>query len=52
MTVMKSKIEFALLFLLGFVLGLVLLANDARAQQSVSDKDAPTGVNTGAEVIL
>jgi len=36
---MKSKIEFTLLFLLGFVLGLVLLANDARAQQTGADKD-------------
>jgi hypothetical protein len=32
MTVRESKIEFALLFLLGFVLGLVLLANDTLAQ--------------------
>ncbi len=38
---MKSKIGFTLLFLLGFVLGLVLLANDARAQQPASDKDKP-----------
>ena len=36
---MKGKIEFALLVLLGFVLGLVLLANDARAQQPAADKD-------------
>jgi len=36
---MKSKIEFTLLFLLGFVLGLVLLASDARAQQPAADKD-------------
>jgi hypothetical protein len=38
---MKSKIEFTLLFLLGFVLGLVLLANDTRAQSpatKVNDK--------------
>jgi hypothetical protein len=35
---MKSKLEFTLLFLLGFVLGLVLLANDARAQQPAADK--------------
>ena len=35
---MKSKIEFTLLFLLGFVLGLVLLASDARAQQPGADK--------------
>jgi hypothetical protein len=34
---MKSKIGFTLLFLLGFVLGLVLLANDARAQQPPAD---------------
>jgi hypothetical protein len=44
MTVRESKIEFALLFLLGFVLGLVLLANDARAQQIASEKTS-TGVN-------
>src|ERR1044072_3528821 len=30
---MKDRILFALLFLLGFLLGLVLLTNDARAQQ-------------------
>jgi hypothetical protein len=36
---MKSKIGFALLFVLGFVMGLVLLANDARAQQPAVDKD-------------
>ena len=36
---MKSKIEFTLLFLLGFVLGLVLLANDARSQQPDPDKN-------------
>jgi hypothetical protein len=36
---MKSKIGFTLLFLLGFVLGLVLLVNDARAQQPAADKD-------------
>jgi hypothetical protein len=35
---MKSKIEFTLLFLLGFVLGLVLLATDARAQEPAPDK--------------
>ena len=35
---MKSKIEFTLLFLLGFLLGLVLLASDARAQQPEADK--------------
>ena len=35
---MKSKIEFTLLFLLGFVLGLVLLASNARAQQPEADK--------------
>jgi len=44
---MKSKIEFTVLFLLGFVLGLVLLSNDARAQQQASgktdkDKTQPT----------
>src|SRR5215471_12400425 len=37
---MKGKIEFTLLFLVGFVLGLVLLANDARAQQPATDKTA------------
>jgi hypothetical protein len=36
---MKSKIGFTVLFLLGFVLGLVLLANDARAQQPAAGKD-------------
>jgi hypothetical protein len=36
---MKSKIGFTLLFLFGFVLGLVLLASDARAQQPPADKD-------------
>lgn len=36
---MKSKIGFTLLFLFGFVLGLVLLAGDARAQQPAADKD-------------
>ena len=36
---MKSKIGFTLLFLFGFVLGLVLLANDARAQQPAAGKD-------------
>ena len=34
---MKGKIEFTLLFLLGLVIGLVLLANDARAQQPAAD---------------
>ncbi len=50
---MKGKIGFTLLFLLGFVLGLVLLANDARAQQPASDKDKTpppaAGAQTGAE---
>lgn len=36
---MKSKVEFTLLFLLGFVLALVALANDARAQQPAAGKD-------------
>ena len=50
---MKGKIEFTLLFLLGFVLGLVLLANDARAQQPAADTNktgqpAASGQN-GAE---
>src|SRR4051812_23035012 len=30
---MKNRLGFTLLFLLGFVLGLVLMANDARAQE-------------------
>jgi hypothetical protein len=49
---MKGKIEFTLLFLLGFVLGLVLLANDARAQQPTTDNTAkPAGsVQNGIEV--
>ena len=39
---MRNKLGFALLFLLGFVLGLVLLANDTRAQQPApADKPAP-----------
>jgi hypothetical protein len=39
---MRNKLGFALLFLLGFVLGLVLLANDARAQQPApADKPTP-----------
>jgi hypothetical protein len=50
---MKGKIEFTLLFLLGFVLGLVLLANDARAQQPAADKDKTqqpaASAQTGAE---
>ena len=55
---MKSKIGFTLLFLLGFVLGLVLLANDARAQQppvdvKKADKDKaqqpPASGQNGAE---
>ena len=48
---MKGKIEFTLLFLLGFVLGLVLLANDARAQQLDTDKTAKpaAGAQTGVE---
>jgi hypothetical protein len=55
---MKSKIGFTLLFLLGFVLGLVLLANDARAQQppvdvNKADKDKaqqpPASGQNGAE---
>jgi len=53
---MKSKIGFTVLFLLGFVLGLMLLANDARAQQPPTDKDkdkaqqpAPTNGQNGSE---
>jgi len=39
---MRNKLGFALLFLLGFVLGLVLMANDARAQQPApADKPTP-----------
>jgi len=34
---MKNKIGFGLLFLLGFVLGIVLLSHDARAQQPALD---------------
>lgn len=50
MTVRESKIQFALLFLLGFILGLVLLANDARAQQSASDKNSiGVNINQGKE---
>lgn len=41
---MKSIITFALLFLLGFMLGLVLLTNDARAQQ----QPAPDGTKAQA----
>lgn len=44
---MKSKIEFTLLFLLGFVLGLVLLASDARAQQPAADKNKPAASGQG-----
>lgn len=51
---MKSKIEFTLLFLLGFVLGLVLLASDARAQEPAPDKSkaeppAAAGAQSGPE---
>ena len=50
MTIMRGKIEFALLFLLGFVLGLVLLANDARSQHSTSAKNsAVVSINQGTE---
>src|SRR6185436_12493473 len=38
---MKNRLGFALLFLLGFVLGLVLMSNDARAQQP-APADQPT----------
>jgi hypothetical protein len=38
---MKNRLGFALLFLLGFMLGLVLIANDARAQQP-APADKPT----------
>ena len=37
---MKSKLTFALSFLMGVVLGLVLLAGDARAQQPAA-RDSP-----------
>ncbi|HJQ27504.1 MAG TPA: hypothetical protein VKA60_26700 [Blastocatellia bacterium] len=38
---MKNRLGFALLFLLGFVLGVMLIANDARAQQPApTDKPA------------
>ncbi|HJZ68601.1 MAG TPA: hypothetical protein VKF81_10810, partial [Blastocatellia bacterium] len=46
---MKSKIGFALLFLFGFVLGLVLLSNDARAQQPATDKKAAANGQNAAE---
>lgn len=48
---MKSKIEFTLLFLLGFVLGLVLLATDARAQEPAPDKSKadPPAAASGAQ---
>ncbi|MFY9555558.1 MAG: hypothetical protein WAV20_08505 [Blastocatellia bacterium] len=36
---MRSKVGFTLLFLFGFVLGLLLMTNDARAQQPAADKD-------------
>ena len=36
---MKSKLAFALTFLLGFVVGVVLLATDARAQQPAAGSD-------------
>ena len=53
---MKGKFGFTLLFLLGFVLALALLANDAQAQEPAADKDkvqpAPAvanGAQSGAE---
>ena len=42
---MKGKIEFALLFLLG----VVLLTNDARAQQPAADKDKPQQPTASAQ---
>lgn len=45
---MKSKIGLTLLFLFGFVMGLVLMANDARAQQT-SDKDKPQAPAASAQ---
>src|SRR5215210_4855777 len=42
--IMKNRIGFTLLFLLGFVLGLALMANEARAQQPT-----PSGSNTSAQ---
>src|SRR5215470_2610351 len=49
---MRNKIGFALLFLLGFVLGVVLLSKDARAQASAPDggkKDQPAITLDNAE---
>jgi hypothetical protein len=46
---LKGKIGFALLFLLGFMPGLVLLANDARAQQPAADKDKPQQPTASAQ---
>jgi hypothetical protein len=47
---MKGKIEFTVLFLLGFVLGLMLLVNDARAQQPATDNNAkPASAQSGVE---
>src|SRR5436305_289479 len=47
---MKNRLGFALLFLLGFMLGLVLLANDARAQQPApTDKPAAKPANDKAD---
>jgi hypothetical protein len=48
---MNNKIGFTLLFLFGFVLGLILLTNDARAQQTATNKPAQSAAagQSGAE---
>src|SRR5215212_3401919 len=59
--VMKNRIGFALLFLLGFALGLALLAGDARAQQpapaanqgqkqAASEENGPYTITSSIEV--
>ena len=45
---MKSKIGLTLLFLFGFVMGLVLMTNDAHAQQT-PDKDKPQAPAVSAQ---
>jgi len=45
---MKSKIGLTLLFLFGFVMGLVLMTNDAHAQQT-PDKDKPQAPAANAQ---
>src|SRR5262245_54926295 len=54
---MKSKIGFSLLFVLGFVLGIVLLSSTANAQQPPADKDktqqpASTGESTNGTYVI